>query len=89
MTARREIMSHIDRLVYHLMCCTVIGLCASQTSVNRNNTQTVVIGDPNAKKTVVIAYLMDQLEPPYRIGAISKAINEGQANGLLQGFNFT
>jgi hypothetical protein len=76
-------------VAFQLTCCSVIGFYVSGSSVNTNSTQTVVIGDPNASRTIVMGYLMDQLVAPYRIGAISKAINEGQANGLLQGFNFT
>jgi hypothetical protein len=49
---------------------------------------TVVIGNSSATRTISIGYIMDQLGPPYRIGAIQLAIQNGQAMGLLQDFNF-
>jgi hypothetical protein len=51
-------------------------------------TKTVVIGESGVNGTIVIGYLMDQLKPPYRTGAISMAIHDGQARGLLPGYNF-
>lgn len=53
-----------------------------------NGNETIVIGNSSANGTIVMGYLMDQLKPPYRIGAISMAIHDGQARGLLPGFNF-
>jgi hypothetical protein len=35
-----------------------------------------------------IGYMMDQLEPPYRAGAITMALRQAQADGLLSGYNF-
>jgi hypothetical protein len=51
-------------------------------------TDAIIIGNPNATKTIEIGYLMDQLTPPYRIGAMSIAVKDGQAKGLLKGYNF-
>jgi len=48
----------------------------------------VVIGSPDANGTIVVGYLMDQVDPPYRIGALSMSIENGIANGLLDKFNF-
>ena len=57
------------------------------------NGDTFVIGNSTAKGTIRIGYLMDldqmsATNSPYRIGAISMAIADGQANGLLRGYNF-
>lgn len=46
------------------------------------------VGNATARQTVSIGYFMDQLSPPYRIGAIRMALEDGQAKGLLPGFNF-
>jgi len=48
----------------------------------------VFIGNSNSTDTIVIGYVMDQLAPPYRIGAIQLALQNGQSNGLLPGYNF-
>jgi hypothetical protein len=73
----------------------VCGLCRCEDEVTTvaTNTlndyiETVNVGDPNATKTIVIGYLMDQINPPYRIGAIAMAIADAQANGLVLGYNF-
>ena len=50
--------------------------------------KTVLIGNSSANATVVIGYLMDQLGPPYRLGALSMAIQDGQSRGLLTAYNF-
>jgi hypothetical protein len=71
-------------LTVHLLLKLLLdcgGLCAASNT-------TIVIGNANASKTIVIGYLMDQLAPPYRIGAIQIAIEEGQAYGLLPEYNF-
>jgi hypothetical protein len=62
---------------------TVDGLTAGSRA-----TKTVMVGDTGVNGTIVIGYLMDQLKPPYRIGAIGMALHDGQARGLLPGFNF-
>lgn len=83
-------MSHVDIFVF-LCLSEVIILGASNTNdilLNNQTVTTVVIGNSNAKETIVIGYMMDQLAPPYRIGAISMAIQDGQTNGLLRGYNF-
>lgn len=48
----------------------------------------VVVGNSSVNGTIVVGYLMDQLGPPYRIGAISMAIDSAKARGLLPGYNF-
>jgi hypothetical protein len=50
--------------------------------------ETVVLGNGTNNKTIVMGYLMDQVGPPYRIGAISMAIQNGQKRGLLPGYSF-
>lgn len=64
---------------------------SSGSDTNNNHANfvgTAVIGNSSGRGTIVMGYLMDQLSAPYRIGAIQMAIEDGQANGLLQGFNF-
>ncbi len=39
-------------------------------------------------KTIRIAYLLQNFEPPYRVGSINLAIEQAQQNGMLQGYNF-
>jgi hypothetical protein len=58
------------------------------SSPNNAYVETVVVGNANASGTISVGYLMDQLSAPYRIGAIQMAIEDGQANGFLTGFNF-
>jgi hypothetical protein len=73
-----------------------IGPCYSTGIISNGNIgntdvhsfNNVVIGDSNANGTIVVGYLMDQLRPPYRIGALSMAIRDWQASGLLPGYNF-
>jgi hypothetical protein len=52
------------------------------------DSDTVVIGSSIAVGTISIGYLMDQTTPPYRIGAISLGVEDGQRNGLLRNYNF-
>jgi hypothetical protein len=66
-----------------LILCVKQYHCSSSSHI-----ETAVIGNASGKGTIVIGYLMDQLSAPYRIGAIQLAIEDGQANGLLQGFGF-
>jgi hypothetical protein len=70
----------------------LILLCAfyfNWESINGlQNGVTVVIGNSSATNTISIGYIMDQLTPPYRIGAMQLAIQDGQAKGLLRNFNF-
>jgi hypothetical protein len=46
-----------------------------------------VSGSSAANGTIVIAYLMEQLSPPYDIGAISMAVKAMQASGYLADYN--
>jgi hypothetical protein len=38
--------------------------------------------------TIRIGYSFSELTPPYRVAAISLAIEQAQADGLLPGYNF-
>ena len=48
----------------------------------------VFIGNISSNMTIAIGYVMDQLVPPYRIGAIQLALQDGQSSGLLPGYRF-
>jgi hypothetical protein len=69
-----------------LFAIFVVGLSACNNEAVAAGS--VTIGNANASKTIVIGYLTDQLAPPYRIGALQMAIEDGQANGLLPDYNF-
>jgi hypothetical protein len=68
-------------------CKYIIG-SGSNDNLNLGSFIDVVIGKSNANGTIVVGYLMDQLGPPYRIGALSMAIQDWQASGLLPGYKF-
>ena len=60
----------------------------SPSQMDEDDVETVFVGNANASDTISVGYMMDQLSAPYRIGAIKMAIEDGQAKGLLTGFNF-
>ena len=65
---------------------------AADLQQENGDVEDVIIGPYNSSAsvnvTIVVGYLMDQLKPPYRVGAISMAINDGRASGLLPGYQF-
>lgn len=48
----------------------------------------VIVGNETYGENIDIGYLTDNPDPPYRIAAISMAIEDGLANGLLPGHKF-
>ena len=75
-------------LVVFLLKSTTCIKADSFGDVAMNSQNTVLIGNSSANGTIFLGYMMDQLKAPYRIGAIRLALENGQANGLLLGFNF-
>lgn len=62
--------------------------CFCHNESYASDTDTFVVGGSGVNGTIVMGYLMDQIGPPYRIGAIGMAIARGQEEGLLPGYNF-
>jgi len=80
--------SLVAKLIVFISCYACYCDCEFTDGQNGKFVDTVVIGNDSSNGTITIGYLMDQLIPPYRIGAIQLAIADGQANGLLPGYNF-
>ena len=81
-TLREDIDFDMEWTIVVLLCALYCNCDGLQNDV------TVVIGNSSATRTISIGYIMDQLMPPYRIGAIKVGIEDGQRNGLLQNYNF-
>jgi hypothetical protein len=67
----------------------LVSYCVSGGKSSGTDADTFVVGGSGINGTIVMGYLMDQFVPPYRIGAIGLAVADGQAKGLLPGYNFT
>ena len=87
-TVMISMLSFAHIIGFFASTCHGATVITSITGETTGSDDVVVIGYPDANNTIVIGYMMDQVGPPYRLGALSMSIENNLAGGLLTNYNF-